>query len=1084
MPKQPLHERRRVAKPVKIERRKAYEAISYATRAWGPKSLQPLVVMAQLNAHYVPISGPIRHEPNPKYDEQLIEVIRFAQKRDADFCVFPEFSCPVSAAAKLKSAASKAAQSGCVSILPFEHMLVEQYKGLLKKFGVSATLQKQEALEIQQFVPVNPSKAVVNAALIVVPAKKGVEVVPQRKLRPAKLEQWGMEDSRFAKGRTIRIIHGDRCTFAVLICFDFIHRDDSARERPRDVLAENDLDLLFVPECNPQPLHDFYLTSAIDLYQAPAWAQQRPIVLLNNVAAGSTLGDYPARFGFTRLIGDLGNVTASAELREFDGFISGARVRELADLDPSKHENQKPTLTHVRDEQTQTVIFRPEQSVFVCQLPTLGAKSISDRQASAIDTHIEIYRPIGGADEWERVRELPTTPVGSSSSTTQERPSIDLTGAEELQQRFRYLIQRETLLVVTGEDGAGKTALVSSMLDHVICDDVIWLDLATLERSEDALLEAVLRKLGRVRDLVLSRDDQYASIRTALRAQSTVLVLDSAEAWKERLPEKLLELHGWKTLVVVAGRFENASIPPKRSVLEVTGLSLANFGALVAKSGGPILPTLALTMYNSSHGSARVAVWTGEFIVRNPAEAKELDDHLAKAYGNYLERRSAGSPAEALAVAGADESEREDEPPITLAGIYEWFKERLTRAALDVLELLCEMPAALRIEDLEAIVGRPDVSKLIEELNARNLLQAVRPDTYRQHVRHTSHPFVRQLWKAANRRPGAELARGLTSWADLVLSQYGRDRDPNVSPIVSRQWPNLSHVLRLLAVSKDKRDLHKFVELQRYAVDYLWAAGRWRERMSFGMLAAEIANAIGDAAAEAEALFDAQAKTLWHREGTKDTAEKLIDRAAAIAEKHRLKSLEARVEWYRSRMLLHVGELAPAVAAAKKAVALADAAKDLQVRITSRMGLGNAYRESNEPDAALRAYAEVADLLKNASSSQAYESRGVLDRNVARVHLRKEEYAPALKRLENAMDIFATLGLVVQEAETAVYYAEALARVGEAATAERHLEWGRERLDPLGSVLRQRSIANARAAIDEAKRKRQKSDDSAAAAPA
>jgi len=1060
----PQRERRNATKSVVVDRRKYVAQHVDVKEWWGPSSLQPTIVVGQLNAHYVAESGPIRHQNSKDYENRLIEVLRFAELQNADFCVLPEFSCPLSAAKRIVATLPKKARTAYV--LPFEHVTVSEYKELLRIFDVAAFRRKEEAREIELMLPSNTQDGIVNAALTLIPKTKGFEVIPQRKLRPAKLEEFGSLSPRFVKGRTIRIIHARRCTFAVLICFDFITRDAGARERPRDVLSasepEDDLDLLFVPECNPQPLHDFYLMSAIDLYQAPAWAERRPAVLLNNVAAGSTLGSYPAHFGFTRLLGAFGKVTPSAEIRHVPGFVSSAVATSLADL---------ASATIVKDDRIGTVLLRPEQSVFIVNLPLRAG---SDREVSDTNTAIEIFRPLGRSEQWERVHELPMPAPPAQAGVRAEEGSPRLAGVSELQRRFRELASRETILAVTGPHGAGKTTFVSTTLKDIARpphDLVIWLDLATLEQSEAAIVEEVLSKLGRARDLALTLDKQYEAVADALRSQPTVLVLDSADAWgTEPLPARLLRLHGWKTLVVVAGQTGEASLPEGTRVLEVTNLELPDFSAVVREFAQVPMPTLTLTMFNCSKGSARVAAWTGQFIQRNLDEAKVLDDGLAQIYDDFIAAEAADEGRATDSLLPVVPSDRE--PPINLGSLFAWFESRLTEPACDVLEVLCEMPAGLRTEDLAVIVDRDDVAHLVELLDDRNLLQVANADGVFEHTRYTSHPFVRQLWEAAELQPEPMLQLGMVRWVERVLGQYTRDRDPMVSPIVLRQWPNIAHVLRLLAASPAAIDRRKFLELWRQADQFLWAAGRWRERLSFGRTAEETARRLGDRAAEISALYDAQAKTLWHRYGTKDGAESLINKAAAIAAKYKLKPLRVRIEWYRSRMLLHVGDFKGALTAATHAVSLADSTKDLQARVTSRIGLANALRDADRLDEALTVYAAVRQLLVAVKGISGDESRAVLDRNEGRVYLRKSSYEDALRKLRSAMEAFVRLGLVVQVAETAVYYAEALARVGEPATAERHLNWGRERLDPLGSALRQRSIARAVREIEEAKRGR------------
>src|SRR5687767_6409080 len=208
--KAPQRERRKAGKPVAVDRRRYEAQIVDVTKWWGPQSLQPTIVIGQLNAHYVPEPGPIRHQKSKDYEDRLIEVLRFAELQNADFCVLPEFSCPLSAAKRIFATLTKKS-SRTAYVLPFEHVTVAEYKELLRIFEVSAFRRKEEAHEIELMLPSNTKDGIVNAALTLIPKAKGFEVIPQRKLRPAKLEEFGSLSSRFVKGRTIRIIRAKRC---------------------------------------------------------------------------------------------------------------------------------------------------------------------------------------------------------------------------------------------------------------------------------------------------------------------------------------------------------------------------------------------------------------------------------------------------------------------------------------------------------------------------------------------------------------------------------------------------------------------------------------------------------------------------------------------------------------------------------------------------------------------------------------------------------------------------------------------------------------------------------------------------------
>jgi hypothetical protein len=461
---------------------------------------------------------------------------------------------------------------------------------------------------------------------------------------------------------------------------------------------------------------------------------------------------------------------------------------------------------------------------------------------------------------------------------------------------------------------------------------------------------------------------------------------------------------------------------------------------------------LVLTMFVASKGSALVAAWTGEFISRNPTRAKILfdtigDDYVRLALQKNLAQVEDPARVEKLA------------PSYALKDIYGLLRGDLNQPAIAVLHVLCSMPGPLGLADLSTIIGKPISAKVIESLDELSFVQG-------SDGLYTSHPFVRELWEASGNK--RTLTPGLIAWAKSVLEKYSPGRDPNVSQAVVQQWANVSAVLRDLAASRSvkHRVEHRrsFLRLWRMADGFLWAVGRWRERQNLGKKARDIAASLKDHDTEVLAIYDALAMTHWYRDRTVDEAERLIDEAAGLAKKHNLQVARARIEWYRSRMLLHAGRVKDAKRAANDAVKLAEVSKDAETRMVALIGLGDAHLEDEAPDSAIRCYEEAECLLDRVPP----EIDAILDRSYGRVFLRNGDYAKAIRHFEDAVDRFIGLGLVVQAATTAVYNAEALARAGEPETAQRHLDWGRLHLDPLGSVLRKTSIDVAAQAIKNA----------------
>ncbi|HEX2121379.1 MAG TPA: ATP-binding protein, partial [Thermoanaerobaculia bacterium] len=651
----------------------------------------------------------------------------------------------------------------------------------------------------------------------------------------------------------------------------------------------------------------------------------------------------------------------------------------------------------------------------------------------------------------------------------------------ELRQK---ILSATPLVLVKGALGAGKTALVSTTLNELFKrqrDRVIWIDLSAIERSEEALVETILLRLGRAGDLALPLRQRYDAIRETLQSKPTVLVLDSAHVWEQPLPPDLLRLHGWKTLLLIAVRDKPpGSLPAAAQIHDVDRLLLPDFKALIESIGKRESPTmLTLSMYESSQGSALHAAWAGQLLARNPAEAEELNKYIALQVGPFLMRaRSAltkfGNRRRPGRPAVVPTKERRVSDTLSFRMIHEWLSEKLNPNALALLTLLCAMPGGFRLQDLKQIFPEIPMHPTLDKLDTRNLLHIIHTDGLAENAVRTCHPFAREVWNSIHPDLPEDLWQKLVKWSEWVLRQYGRSRDSKVSPIVSNQWANLARVLDVLSRRESEADRRQFLDLWKLADGFLWAGGRWRERLMFAQRAEMIARGLGDVETEIIALADGQAKTIWHREADRENAERLLLRAIALADAHDLLSLRARIEVYCSRMLLHVGEAREALEVANNAVVFADAAGDAQWRVIARINLGNAHRENDSPaEVAFQQYDEAEDILNRAETEREEETRAVLQRNRGRVFLRDDRIAEAIDKLEDAMDRFREQKLLVQEARTAVHYAEALSAAGEPWTAEQFLRWGRQHLDPLGSVVMNNRMAAAQQAINDAKRRGQ-----------
>src|SRR5439155_18350924 len=140
---------------------------------------------------------------------------------------------------------------------------------------------------------------------------------------------------------------------------------------------------------------------------------------------------------------------------------------------------------------------------------------------------------------------------------------------------------------------------------------------------------------------------------------------------------------------------------------------------------------------------------------------------------------------------------------------------------------------------------------------------------------------------------------------------------------------------------------------------------------------------------------------------------------------------------------------------AKQAVELARATKDDHVLGLALNGLGNAYRDFEQPAEAADCYHEALPLLERTDR----ELLGAIYRNIARVYLKAGQTAEALENLDEAISIYQDLNLLVEEAESMNYHARILARLGEFENALAEVDYARKIFENLGSVSRLEEIS-------------------------
>ena len=1027
--------------------------VSTTIPGWRLRAGKPRILVAQVRPplnEFTAEEGRMRlSQESEEYVASLYAALSLMRSREGTFCVFPEYSWPADEAERLTCRAAEELPDGAMLIAPFEHLSLSEYEGVLRGTGVDVAVIRDELHDAEGSVEFR-ERAIVNACVVFVKVGDSLIAFPQRKLRPAQLEEEGSSGRwTFVNGRYVRIFRGEGVAIAVLICFDFIARDPTDDFEALGALENEALTYIFVPECNPRPLHTTYVGSLSKLFGV---VRPPDAVVFANVADDTPLPLENAQLGFSAVVGPLGDASFETErVVEIDGFVQNATARSIHQLRGTKASLPHPEI--------RTLIIRTEPTVAVFDLPRPGTGASKNVREARSSTSVLLFRFLGAELGWQRIYRLapfpqPAVQVGIPAGYVEH--DWDLVGVAEAHEELIRLIKTTNQLPVwvTGEGGMGKTALVAHALAGLgDAYSTVWIDLGDLEHTDEALRERLLIAFGVPLGLVQNTEEQIALLQQRMAERPTVLVLDSYDRWPvAQYPGWLDELlSGWMPRIVITSRERpqdrSGDLATKRLAdpqLGVRKLSVDEAHALIV---GVAKQTVARErveiVTRVTDRSALACVWLGELIRHAPGEAESL-----------IQRLETATPG--------------------IQAVYDAMLDGVSPEARVLVGAVCQLPAPIEESDLQRVVGcKPGkLHAAIRELEQRSLIMK------REAGWQPRHPFVKQYWRepagsadkiVARAAERSQIWKRLLAWATDLLARNGGELNWKGYDVLESRWTNLGYLLRQLKDSTTREDRELFLQLWSSADTFLWTKARWRERLALGRAAERLSREIDDKRARGKALYEGIAEMLWHLYGPSDEIFNHLDEAAGLFDEIGDLVHRARVEWYRSRMLADQRKLDLALTAAQSAVRIAEQSGDTRTIGLAHHGVGNIFRRSRRGSLALE---EFQTGLHYFTAADDKEMIAVAKRRLGCVRMDEGDLGQALLDLESATDQLRALRLPGEAAETAILHAQALAKLGEWRDAVLERDIAAALLEPLGSSIRNEEIAATTRLIDEARTRR------------
>jgi len=205
------------------------------------------VFMAQLNVSLV--EGFLNSSFNIKQFQETLEAFHRCQ---GDLLVFPEYYLPVDWLSEVRRTISQSKESNKVYIIPLSQLGLPEL-GQIRRIGAISE-------EISE--DINSKRMYLNLALILAKHRDGdLSIFSQFKTLPAIKETKPHREIYRARHLYIFKI-GQALSFAVPICFSFIGKEynhTSNLEPLIPYIEGGKVDCVFVPQCNPKPLHGTFV---------------------------------------------------------------------------------------------------------------------------------------------------------------------------------------------------------------------------------------------------------------------------------------------------------------------------------------------------------------------------------------------------------------------------------------------------------------------------------------------------------------------------------------------------------------------------------------------------------------------------------------------------------------------------------------------------------------------------------------------------------------------------------------------------------------------------------------------------------
>ncbi len=949
-------------------------------------------------ANFDESNGKFIHNISKQYHDRLFDLIDLSNEIQSDVVIFPEYTLPFDYFSDINDLLS-GFNNNTVYILPMEHLSYESTSSIIE-FGTFKE-NKDEILKSLEAVPrPNRKHWISNLCLICRAKSNGLSIFFQPKLRAAEAEQ----GRQFFETNITYLYHTDDFRFITGVCFDLIQNERNISNNWRKTLLQNcekyNVDLIFIPQCNPKtPLHHLFVEATSELYNANSIAMKNTGMISVNIADGTKFPvAFDNHFGYSQVIWDKRLNRENKQLYRSGSYLYKfiSDYSNVSQQFLSASYFRSLTITDPKEQIVQFEIELPRESFD--ESKAAGAKRYNLFFYNKDSENNWICREpnsIPDAEYWQFGDHLSIIEAGiglSSLPPYSKYIHIHSEEAESILEKIQF--SNDNIISIYGEAGIGKSYLANylaiSLMSKKIIREICWVDARKKRYDIYEFSKYVANILG-MKDVLEQETNRIPALlrdRIYQKGKTILLIIDSYENIDDLEFNSYIEGLPWNVRILTTSREKTSFI--KQITISLNKITLSETKQLLTNI--------------------------------NKINTKLINDN----YVHKIHNISQGIPLVVSLLGSIDLSSIEINDFQNIDKILNFKIAKLAHEDLDILKQLSYLP--FKIHEKNMIFFTPQktqqqldhsISKLLNES-----LIDIQFDKRDKYI--SLHPKIKYLLNEKY----TDNINNVYEWIINICKAYGGHRNWKGYFGLDREINNILYFVDKLI---DLKHWKIVIKIQYYLDYYLFARGRYSDRIELAKKAVKACKEIGDSRYEAVCYCDSIAPSLYYTGSSYSSVNRYYIKSLNIFQNISDNAGISMTYYYIGRLHRHIKNYEKAKKYLELALHVASSCFDMEscARIygLSLNNMGKLLYDEDKP------YSESSKIFKESlliwDKLNDMEMKAAVERNLSLAMIKNNELEKANQLIDESLEKYINISLLPETIQAQVVKAKIKALLGE-----------------------------------------------------